>query len=310
MRAVVTEDFGSAPRIIDLDLPELGATEIRVRVRASSLNGFDLALAGGYFNGILEHRFPVTLGRDFAGTVDAVGSEVRGFSAGDDVFGVVPLQPLHVGGFAEYVIVGEQDDITRVPAGLDLATAGALGLAGAAALAVTAAVSPAAGQTVLVAGATGGVGAIAVQMLNAAGVRVIATASGEVEAAHVRSLGAAEVVDGRTDVVEQVRAIAPEGVDAVIHLAGDPVVLGGLVADGGHFGTLLMADPAQPAERNVTVAQPSALPRREVLDALAGDVVAGRLRLPVQRTFSIDEVPDAIAAFAAGTLGKVAISIP
>src|SRR5439155_6220401 len=73
MRAVVTENYGSPPVVAELETPTAGPGEVRVKVRASSPNGFDIALAHGYLKGLMEHRFPVVLGRDFAGTVDQVG---------------------------------------------------------------------------------------------------------------------------------------------------------------------------------------------------------------------------------------------
>ncbi|WP_344130177.1 alcohol dehydrogenase catalytic domain-containing protein, partial [Luedemannella flava] len=158
MRAVVTTDFGSAPVFTEVDTPTAGPGEIRVAVRASSLNGFDLALTRGWFRGMLEHQFPVVLGRDFAGVVDEVGDGVTTFAPGDEVFGVVPLAPLRIGGLGEYLVVSESDDVVKLPAGLDLTTAGALGLAGAAASGALDAVEAAPGETVLVVGATGGVG--------------------------------------------------------------------------------------------------------------------------------------------------------
>src|SRR5690349_8612338 len=126
MRAVVTTDYGSPAAVAELPTPIPGPGEIRVRVCASSLNGFDLAMANGYLRGLMEHEFPAVLGRDFAGTVDAVGDGVSAFAVGDDVFGVVITQPLRAGGFAEYVVIPEDHNVALIPAGLDHAVAGAL----------------------------------------------------------------------------------------------------------------------------------------------------------------------------------------
>jgi NADPH2:quinone reductase len=125
MRSVVTQDYGSAPTVAELDTPTAGAGEIRIKVRGSSLNGFDNALALGFFRGIMEHQFPVTLGRDFAGTIDQIGEGVTAFAPGDDVFGVVLTQPLSAGGFAEYLVVPEDHFLVRIPDGVDHMTAGA-----------------------------------------------------------------------------------------------------------------------------------------------------------------------------------------
>jgi NADPH:quinone reductase len=309
MRAVVTEDYGKAPTVITMPAPTAGAGQVRVRVRASSLNGFDVAMARGFLKGFMEHDFPAILGRDFAGTVDQVGDGVTGFAVGDDVFGVVLTQPLAAGGFAEYLALPADHSIAPMPAGLDHAAAGVLGLAGAAAVGVLGAVTPGAGETVLISGATGGVGAVAIQHATRAGATVIATAASDEEHDHVRALGATHVVDHTQDLAAAVRAIAPAGVDAALHLAGDPIGLADLVVPGGRFASLLGVGPDQLAGRDVMATSVVASPRPELLAELAGEVVAGRLRVPVQRSYALADVPRAFVDFAAGTLGKLAVHL-
>jgi NADPH:quinone reductase len=309
MRAVVTNAYGSPPTVTELEAPTPHPHEVRVEVRASSLNGFDVALANGYLKGLMEHRFPVVLGRDFAGVVDQVGDGVSRFRVGDVVFGVVLTQPLHAGAFADYLVVPEDHNIARVPAGLDMATAGVLGLAGAAAVASVDAISPQTGETVLVSGATGGVGALAMQMCAASGATVIATAAVGAEDAHVRRLGAAHAVDYTKDLAPQVRAIAPDGVHAALHFAGDGPGLANLVATGGRFASLLSVGSDQLGDRDITAMSVYASPEGSLLDKLAVQVVAGQLTIPVQRAYTLEEVPQAFADFGRGTLGKLAIKI-
>ena len=129
MRAAVLRDFGQPVSLTNLPIPEPGQGEVRVRGRASSVNGFDLAVAAGYIRDWMEHRFPVVLGRDFAGTVDALGPGATRFAVGDQVFGVVLKPVLGDGAFGEYTVVSEDGAIAHIPAGLDLPTAGALGSA-------------------------------------------------------------------------------------------------------------------------------------------------------------------------------------
>ena len=86
MRAIALTDFGAAPVLLDLPDPAPGPGEVLVQVWTSSVNGFDLAVASGMLKGRMEHRFPVVLGKDFAGTA---GAEVPGFAAGDEVFGAL-----------------------------------------------------------------------------------------------------------------------------------------------------------------------------------------------------------------------------
>ncbi len=308
MRAITMEDFGVSPALHDLPAPEPGPGEVLVRIQASSVNGFDLAVAAGMLKGMMEHRFPVVLGKDFAGTVEAVGTEVTRFAIGDIVFGVVMKPVLGDGSFGEYVSVPEGFGITRVPAGLGLAFAGALGLAGTAAQMAVDAVAPTAGETVLISGATGGVGAYAVQLAAARGAKVIATAQSTDEVAFVRAFGANQTVDYSTDLSGALRFEHPEGVHAVIHLAGDALQLADLLVPGGRLASTLGAGPDRFTGRPVTVTSIMATPGADLLDRLAADASAGRLKSPITRTYRLEQAPQALSDFAAGTLGKLAIS--
>jgi NADPH:quinone reductase-like Zn-dependent oxidoreductase len=308
MRAIALADFGVAPALHDLPVPQPGPGEVRVRVRASSVNGFDGAVAAGYLKGMMEYRFPVVLGKDFAGTVEALGPGASRFAVGDPVFGVV-TPALAVRAFAEYLANAEDMGIARLPTGLDPAAAGALGLAGTAALQAVEAVAPGAGETVLVSGATGGVGALAVQLAAARGARVLATARSGEETDFVRDLGAAHAVDYTADLAAAVRAVSPQGVDAVIHLAGDGAALAALLVPGGRFASTLGVGPEQLAGRALTATSVMATATPDVLDRLAAAAAAGRLRVPIRRTYRLEEVPQALAAFGAPHVGKLAVAI-
>lgn len=305
MRAIAIDDFGSAPAPTDLPAGEPGLGEVLVRVRASSINGFDVAVAVGMLKGMMEHRFPVVLGKDFAGTVEAVGEGVARFGVGDAVFGVVMKPVLGEGAWGESVVVGEQYGVTRVPDGLDLSIAGALGLAGTAAINAVDAISLRPGDTVLVSGATGGVGSMAVQYAAAAGAHVIATARPGAEAEFVHELGAKDAVDYTADLPAQTRAIAPEGLTAVLHFAGDGTQLAGLLAPDGRLASTLGFGSDQHPGATAIMANPDPA----TLDRLAADAAAGRVRVPVSATYSLADVPEALARFSAGKLGKLGIAV-
>ena len=305
MRAIAINDYGTPPTLTELPKPEPGPGEVLVRVRASSINGFDAAVAAGMLKGMMEHRFPVVLGKDFAGVVEALGDGASRFAPGDEVFGVVMKPFLGDGGLGEYLIVGEQHGIARVPDGLDLQAAGALGLAGTAALNAIDAIAPTTGEHVLISGVTGGVGAIALQYAVAAGAEVIATARPGAEADFVLGLGAAHVVDYTSHLAAQVRAIAPDGVPAVLHLAGDAEQLAGLLAAGGRIASTLGFGRDQHPAAVAVMADPNPV----TLDRLAADAASGALRVPITRTYPLEETPQALADFAAGSLGKLAITV-
>ena len=309
MRAVVTEDFGAAPTVIEVARPAPGPGELLVRVAHSSVNGFDNAVLQGYLRDVIEHHFPVVLGRDFAGVVEEVGEGVVAFASGSAVFGMVWPFPLSAGAYGEYVVVADGPYVARIPDGLDHQTAGVLTLAATAASTLVDAADPRAGETVLVCGATGGVGTVALQLLRGRGATVIATAAPGEETEHVRRHGADHVVDRTADLAAQVRALVPAGVDVALHLAGDPFALADLTASGGRLATLLGLPPDAFAGRAVTLHSLTAVPSRPLLESLADRVRDGRLRIPVQRTYSWTDVPTAVADFAAGTIGKLAIRI-
>jgi len=308
MKAIATTDFGAPVTLVEISTPEPGEGEILVRVASSSINGFDLSVASGRLKGMMEHRFPVVLGKDFAGTVESTGAGVDGFAEGDTVVGVVMKPELGDGSFGERVATPAAF-AAKVPDGVDAATAGALGLAGTAAHDAVEAVELQQGETVLVSGATGGVGIIAVQLLKARGAYVIATASTDDEIAFVRDHGADVVVDYREDVAAAVRENHPRGVDTVLHFAGDGAVLATLLGPGGRMASTLGLTPEQLGRGDVALASIMANPVTATLAKLADAAAAGIIRVPVTRTYGLEDVPQGLADFAAGTLGKLAVRV-
>jgi NADPH:quinone reductase-like Zn-dependent oxidoreductase len=308
MRAVTMTGFGASPALADLNVPEPAEGEVRVRVRAASVNGFDLAVAAGYTKDFMEHRFPLVLGKDFAGEVDAVGAGVSDYAVGDRVFGTVTKSYLGDGSFAEYVTVPTAVGIAPIPEQVSFTEAAALGLVGAAAHGIVEGLAVQPGQTVLVTGATGGVGNQVVQLAAAAGARVIATAHTDDEAALVRRLGADVVVDHQGDLAAQVGQAAPDGVDSVAHLAGDTSAVA-LVRDGGRFASTLVQSPDQVPTETVTVIPVYANPTPEVLTSSAANQASGKATVTIQHTYPLDHLQDAFDAFARGTLGKIVITV-
>lgn len=311
MRAVTLDSVPASPSVTDVAEPRPEAGEVLVKVAASSINGFDAATAAGYLQQLMEHRFPLVPGKDFAGTVAAVGEGVDGLAVGDPVFGVVMKPFLGAGSLAEYVTVPAGYGVARIPDGLSVAHAGALGLAGTAALDSVNAAAPNAGETVLVSGATGGVGALVVQIAAARGARVIATARPGEETDFVRSLTDAEVhvADYSGDLADQVRAVAPDGVDAVVHLAGDGTQLVGLLRPGGRIVSTLGFGPDAVEGQDVTAISVMADANPATLATLAADVASGALQVLVTATYPLEQTPKAFADFGSGALGKLAITL-
>ena len=205
--------------------------------------------AKGFLTQALPHEFPSIVGRDFGGVVEAVGEGHTDLAVGDEVLGFIPVWPtVHLGTYAELIAVGPELAVVRKPAGLSFETAAAIPLAGATAIGVVDAVEVGPGAVLLVVGATGGVGSIAVQLAAQRGATVIATAKAGDEAAFVRSLGASETIDySVANVAEAVRVRYPGGIDALIDLVDRNEALAALssiVQDGGRISTTMnAADP-------------------------------------------------------------------
>src|SRR4051794_26222599 len=173
MRAIALNSPDTAPALRDdLPSPAPADNEVLVRVHASSVNPVDNSIAAGMLAKMgLEYEYPVVLGRDYAGVIDQVGEAVSNYKTSDHVFGFLLHANPNVGhgAWAEQITVTEEISIAPVPDGVDLATAGAAPLAGITALALVDALEVSEGDVVLVAGATGGVGSLAVQLAARAG---------------------------------------------------------------------------------------------------------------------------------------------
>jgi len=307
MRAIAMTDFDANPAMTELDIPEPAEGEIRVRVRAASVNGFDLSVAAGRTKDYMEHRFPLVLGKDFAGEVDAVAAGVTGYAVGDRVFGVVTKPYLGDGSFAEYVTVPTAVGVAKLPEGVPYTDAAALGLAGTAAHSILDGAQLQPGQTVLVVGATGGVGTQVVQLAADAGATVLATAHTDEERELVTRLGANTTVDHTADLLAQVREIAPTGVDVVVHLAGELSIVEA-VRDGGRFVSTLITSAEQVPTDTAVVVPIYANPTPEVLDRCAASYASGNTTVAVQHVYPLEQALDALGQFANGTLGKIVIT--
>lgn len=314
MRAVVIPGFGAEPELADLPDPEPGAGEVLVRVHAAGVNPFDWKVAEGALRGSVEHAFPLVMGSDGAGVVERVGADVDSFRVGDRVYGQFMKVALGRGSYAELAVAPADGKLALIPDDLSFEVAAALPTASVTAYQAIAELGLDAGRTVLVNGASGGVGQSAVQFAAAVGARVVATGPSDL-ADHLRELGAAEIVDftrGPTD--EQVASAHPGGIDALLDLVSvpgqaDPLVA--LLRPGGVAistnGALDVDDLAARGLRGVNF-YGNATP--EALAAIAHLAATGRLQVTIDAEVPLEETPAAIAAARAGQARGKTVIVP
>jgi NADPH:quinone reductase len=301
--------------LVELPEPELTPDSVRVRVKAASVNGFDVGQANGSLVAMMEHVFPAVVGRDFSGVVEAAGANRTDVAVGDAVLGYVSYgPPIHDGTYAEVVTGSSGLVLAPKPPELSFEAAAAIPLAGATARDAFDAVDPRKGDIVVVIGATGGVGSIAVQLAAHREATVIATARPGPEEVFVRSLGAAEVVDHSAgDVAAAIRSRYPDGVSSLIDVVNGAEAFAGmaaLVRDGGRVATTLgAADVDALAQRNIQATNVMGNPTPEKLALLADQAGSGALRIEIQQLFPLAEAAAALAAFSAGTIGKIVLIV-
>uniref|UniRef100_A0AAU1M3V0 NADP-dependent oxidoreductase n=1 Tax=Streptomyces sp. NBC_00148 TaxID=2903626 RepID=A0AAU1M3V0_9ACTN len=311
MRAMQQSAWGEAEplQLVEVETPEPTYGEVLVKVSAAGVNPVDVYTRRGQaYNRVLG--LPFINGWDVAGTVVRTGYGVTRLRPGDPVFGM-PWFPREAGGYAEYVAAPARHFAT-MPAGLSFCEAAALPLAGLTAWQMLTEVAAAApGQRVLVAGAAGGVGHLAVQIAKARGAHVIGTASA---AKHdfVRALGSDEVIDyTTTDVSTAVR-----DVDAVIQMFGGEAGLkaldclrpGGVLVSGQAAWTPGLYERA--AELGVRAVAFLVDPDGAGLDALAGLVAQEQLKVHLDAVFPLEEAAEAHDHVAGGrTTGKVVLTV-
>ncbi|MFI7470621.1 NADP-dependent oxidoreductase [Nonomuraea sp. NPDC049646] len=308
MKALVAAAFGPLEqlRVHDLPDPSPGPGQVQVRVQAAALNPIDVKLVTGELRAMFPVTHPCVPGVDATGVVAAVGEGVTRFAAGDEVIAYAGAAS---GVIAEYALVGEGPELVHRPA-LSPAHAAALPMAAMTAHCVLASAALEPGDSALVIGATGGVGALVVQQAAELGVRVLATAA-PADTAYIRALGAHETIDHTAvDTLSAARRLHPGGLDVVVDLINAGPALAspaGLVRPGGRLVSTLYG----PAEVD------GVAPVYVRMEASTGDlhrqaerVAAGRMSIEVAATYPFDEAPQAMRDLAEGqyTRGKIVIT--
>lgn len=308
MRAAAM-DRGGGPEVLSIHhvpVPKPSAGEVLIAVYATGVNVWEAAFRQKAGNGV---RFPVILGSDGAGTVAAIGAGVSGFKVGDEVYARGRAF------YAEYT-TARAENVAHVPKGITLTEAGILATSGLSALqGIDDVLHLKSGETLIVHGAAGAVGTLAVQFAKLRGVRVLATASDDAGLSLVSRLGADAVVNGRTgDIAAAAKRFAPNGVDAVLGLAGGDALercIDTLRNDGrGRVAYLYGMDPLPKPRFGTQMILYSFVSGNVEFERLNAAAEAAKLQVPIAAEYPLSEAAQAHKRLEAGhLLGKIVLRV-
>lgn len=289
MRAARFREYGDVEEIAidEVDPPQPGDGEVLLRVRAAGINPIDWKVLHGRLAGGEPLSEPRGLGVDVAGVIEQVGPDVEDLEPGDEVLGQSSTPA-----YAEQALSRPQM-LQRKPPGLPWEVAGSLGVVAGTAYATLAALAPEPGETLLILGASGGVGSFATQLAVARGVRVVGTA-GPAKLESLRALGATPVaygdgLDGR------LREAAPEGIDTILDASGHGEIVAAVAMKGDTERVLTIAFSQEASDLGVPFhAGGGGELTQQALEETIPLIEQGRLIFPIARVFSLDEVGEAL----------------
>jgi len=315
MRAVALDKFGGpeALKIQNLPIPQIEANEVLIRVEAAGVGAWDPLEREGRFVEIIGNkpRFPYVLGSDGAGTIAAVGKNVTRFKEGDRVYAAELANPK--GGFyAQYTSVNA-DNASLIPGQLTIEQAAVLPSDGLTALTgLQNVLDLKSGESLMVFGASGGIGHLAIQLAKLLGANVLAIASGDDGVELAKKLGADKSVDGRgDDVLKAARDFAPNGIDAALVTAGGQRTDQALSAirKGGRIAYPHGVMPEPTAPKGVELEAYDGETSRALIDKLNDLIDSGPFTVQVDRTFPLEDADKAHKALGEHHLGKIALRI-
>jgi NADPH:quinone reductase-like Zn-dependent oxidoreductase len=300
MKAVQFAEYGGPEvlRLVEVDEPHAGSGQVRIAVRAAGVNGIDWKIRAGYMSDGTPLSQPSVTGIDAAGVVDEVGEDAGDVAVGDAVFGSGSAT------FAEHAVLSSW---AVKPDGLSFEEAAGYPIPAETAIRILDQVGVQPGETLLVSGASGGVGSAVVQIARQRGIDVIGTAS-EGNQDYLRSLGAVPTTYD-AGLVDRVRSLAPEGIDAAFDIAGSGVVPELIELTGDPSKVLSIADFSAP-EHGAQVST-NATNTAGALEEAAKLFTEGAFRIPVEKTFPLAEAAEAQRASEAGHVtGKFVVTVP
>ena len=315
MKAVVINEFGGKEKLAltDVSKPQPAEDEVLVRIKAAGVNPVDWKIREGWLKGLLPHEFPMILGWDLAGVVEETGDRVEGFAKEDHVYAYNRRPVIQHGTYAEYAAVSESY-IAHSPASLSFEESASIPLAALTAYqAIYDAVQLQQGQSILIVGASGGVGGFAVQFANLIGAKVTAIAS-EKNHAYLQGLGAEHAICyTKGDFQESFKSIHPSGADVVFDLVGGKALkrAGNCVKSGGKVVSIT-DDPRShvPEDKDIQSHFVFVEPNAKQLDHIREMVDSGKLKTHLSAVYALPDVDKAHADMETGhTSGKIVLKI-
>lgn len=313
MKAVAIDHFGDIDvmKVQTLPIPEVDSNEILIRVHTAGIGVWDPFERKGGFAEMYESEphFPYILGSDGSGVVEIIGEDVTWFKKGDKVYAINVMNPK--GGFYSQYTTVKESDASLIPANLSLEQAGVLAVDAITALrGLDDSLQLKKGESILIFGASGGIGHLAVQLAKRMGARVFAVASGSDGVKLVKKLGADAVVDGhKDDVASAARQFEPKGLDAALLTAGGEAAQKALEAlrDGGRVAYPNGVHPEPEIRSSLSVKTYNGDPDREVIDKLNGLIESGPFQVYVAHVYSLSQIAEAHQMLKKHFLGKLAL---
>ena len=296
MKAAFYDKFGDLNQIKvgELDKPEPTEGEVLIKVKAAGVNPVDAAVARGMLKDAIPAEFPVIPGWDVAGVIEDRGYSARRFSKGDKVYAYARRPKIKHGTFAEYISIPESY-VAKCPDKLSMDEAGGVPLTGLTAYqSIFDAGKLKGGETIMILGASGGVGSIAIQLANWKGATVIGVA-GSSNQDYMKDLGADYTIDySKGDVGEAVDDIAPDGIDMIFHCSrGDSLAQShNRLKEGGRLISITNSDPKR--RDDVHFQYVFVEPNATQLEHLSELADSDALKVPVSKTFKLDDAQQAL----------------
>ncbi|RAU81813.1 NADP-dependent oxidoreductase [Pontibacter arcticus] len=311
MKAAIYEEFGGSDKIkiSTVEIPELKEGEVLVKIKAAGVNPVDYVVREGYLKEMLPYQFPVIPGWDVAGVVEEHAFSARRFEVGDEVYAYARRPTMQYGTFAEYIVIPESY-LASKPKNMTWEQAAGIPLVGLTAYqSMFDAGNLQAGQTVLILGASGGVGTIGIQLAKEKGATVIGVAS-EKNHAYMQELGADHTIDYKDNHIGQaVKAILPEGVDLIFDCASGETLTQSLEAlkPGGKLVSIL--NQGQDLDKSIDFTYVFVEPNSKQLEHMRQLAEDGKLNVPKTKSYTLEQTAEALDQIQTQhTTGKIVIT--